>query len=439
MKRRPSIAVRLAFGLSVMMAVLWLGAAAIAGYVMQRELASAFDEALEQSAYRLLPLAIHRVREPEETEELMVDGIDQDESYFSYFVQRPDGSVLVRVGDTPPAADIDVTSEFSDQAGRRVFVLLDPRSGFRIVVFEQVQRRVSALVQSLSGLLWPLVALIPLIGLAIWVAIRLALRPVEEISRAIKARDGANLEPIDVVEQPAELAPIAEAVDDLLARLKQALDAERAFAASSAHELRTPIAGALAHAELLQAELAGQPGERRVLEVLDSLAHLSRLTDKLLQLARLEAGFARSDVQHDLLPVVHLVVRDFEATAATADRIEVSGLELGLRSHIDMDAFAAALRNLIENALAHGSATEPVEVRVEPGNVVRVSNGGAVVSAEALANIAKPFVRGDTTADGTGLGLALVATVMRQTGGQLELRSPRSGSADGFEAKLVLG
>ena len=56
--RRSSIAWRLAIGLSIMVAVLWLGAATIAGLVMQRELDSAFDELLEQAAYRLLPLGV---------------------------------------------------------------------------------------------------------------------------------------------------------------------------------------------------------------------------------------------------------------------------------------------------------------------------------------------------------------------------------------------
>ena len=81
------------------------------------------------------------------------------------------------------------------------------------------------------------------------------MKPVLRLSRDIAAA-APNLAPLDISDQPSELRPIAEAVARLVERLRAALDAERAFAANSAHELRTPIAGALARTQRMIAELA---------------------------------------------------------------------------------------------------------------------------------------------------------------------------------------
>jgi two-component system, OmpR family, sensor kinase len=440
--RRPSIAWRLAIGLTVMTALLWLGATAIAGLVMQRELDTAYDQLLEQAAYRILPLAMHRIREPGEDDELRVEGLSdrEDDEYFAYYVVRKTGSVVIRAEDVPDSIVArTIPDGFSSSDGRRVFALTDGRSGFQIVVLEHTEHRAAALTQSLGGLLWPLLALIPLIVIGIWYAIGLAMRPVAAMSRDIAVRDRRNLTPLNIEGQPVELAPIAEAVADLLGRLRSALAAERAFAASSAHELRTPIAGALAQVQQLAIELGSRPEAHRLREVEAALRHLAQLSEKLLQLSRLEAGFARSDREVDLTSVLRLVVRDFQSSALYHDRVTLTDNSSGtLRGSIDIDAFAIAIRNLVENALLHGASDGPVLITVEPGNVVQVANEGPVVPTDLLETIAEPFARGVTTAKGTGLGLSIVRTIMEQTGGTLALHSPATGRTDGFEAILTL-
>ena len=176
-------------------------------------------------------------------------------------------------------------------------------------VLTTVTRR---LVESIAALAWPLLGLLPLIALGIWVAIRLAMRPVERLRRDIESRDGRNLAPLSIEGHPVELAPIAQAVASLIDRLKTAMDAERSFAASSAHELRTPIAGALAQTQQLALELGKAPGHERLKEIELALKSLGQLAEKLLQLSRLEAGFARTDQIVDLMPALNLVVRDFQ-------------------------------------------------------------------------------------------------------------------------------
>ena len=233
------------------------------------------------------------------------------------------------------------------------------------------------------------------------------------------------------------MKPIADAVARLVERLRVALDAERAFSANSAHELRTPIAGALAQTQRLIAELDDVEHRRRARDVEGTLKRLSRLSEKLLQLSRVDAGISLRDEVVDLLPVLDVVVADASARLAdgrTISYVKAEGAELVAR--MDADAFAMAVRNLLDNAALHG--TGAIEVRLERQGVVHVVNDGPVVPPAVLARLTQRFARGRTAVAGSGLGLAIVETIMEQSGGRLRLVSPATGRDDGFEARLEL-
>ena len=438
MKRPPSIALRLALLLTLVTGIFWLGAAAVSTTVLQHELQEAFDESLSQSAYRLLPLALHDLREPEERHEPVRRMNEPDNSAFTYFVHDGNGRILLRAEDAPDSVTTLPTSTgYVEVDGRRAFSISDQRTGLGIVVLEMSDHRQEALADAAGTLFWPLVALIPLLAVGIWGVVRLAMQPINRFSRDIALRDSGNLAPLEASGQPAELAPIASEVSALLDRLKAAMDAERSFAANSAHELRTPIAGALAQTQRLALDLGAHPAAPRVHEVERALRHLSVLSEKLLQLARLEAGFARSEQAVALRPIIELVVRDFESAQATRGRVRFSadaGIDLDAR--INPDAFAIALRNLVQNALLHGAADGVVEITAQTGPSITVSNHGPVVAPEILSQLGNRFARGETGASGTGLGLAIVGAIAQQTGGQMRLASPIPGQADGFTVSI---
>lgn len=456
MKRRPSIALRLALGLSAGMALLWIGAAAISVAVMQHELSEAYDDSLRQSALRLLPLAVHDLGERDHELRRLVVGDDGEvsdgdadeyrrdrvphDASFTYFIRDPEGQLILRDEHAPEDISTgQLPDGFGALDGQRTFALADPRSGYSIVVVELSDRRLTALRDSAAALGLPLLALIPLIAGGVWLAMRLALRPLEALRRDIAQRDSRNLAPLRSDGHPAELAPIADAVAALIERLKSALDAERAFAARSAHELRTPIAGALAQTQQLADDLAGRPGVERVKEIEAALKRLSQLSEKLLQLARIEAGFAKTDSETDQLPVLKMVVRDINTSTAWRDRVALhAGGATKLPAAIDADAFAIVVRNLVENGLKHGAAQAPVRVIVGDADTLRIQNEGTPLDPAELARLGQPFVRGETNAEGSGLGLSIARSILEQAGGRLTLNSPIEGLSGGFEAAVEL-
>jgi len=436
----PSITARLIVGLTLGTTLLWCGATAYSTYVSRHELNEAFDRALEEAARRILPLALDDVLGHETDDGHAIQHfIDGSREYFSYQLRDSTGRIVLRAHDAPlePFAGTPDPG-FATHGRYRLFTNTDDATGLTITVAETTRGRQDAILGAAKAMLWPLVLLIPLNILAIWLAVRSAMRPVSRLSRDIAERGASNLTPLDISDQPRELRPIAVAIARLMGRLRAALDAERAFAANSAHELRTPIAGALAQTQRLIAEASDPRDRRRARELEGALKRLSALAEKLMQISRVDAGLS-ADECVNLIPALDLVVADCAKTLDDPGRIRYdkpSGAKLVAR--VDMDAFAIAVRNLIDNAINHGAPEGQVVVGVEPVRVVRVVNKGPIVPPEALAKLKERFMRGESRSAGSGLGLAIVETIVAQTGGTLELFSPAPGEPDGFEARLTL-
>lgn len=437
----PSITARLIFALTLATSVMWCGAAAWSTYISYHELNEAFDRALQEAGRRLLPLAADDVLGHEADDSRAIQRfIDGREEYLSYQLRDAAGRVVLRAHDAPSAPyGQTVTPGFSTSGNYRLYTETDSTTGLTITVAETSKGRWEAVIGGAWAMLLPLAGLVPLNMLAIWLAVRGAMKPVRRLSTDIAGRSSYNLAALDISDQPRELKPIAEAVAHLLERLRAALDAERAFAANSAHELRTPIAGALAQTQRMIAELGNSKDRRRGREVEANLKRLSSLAEKLMQLSRADAGVGLGDSEIDLVAVADLVVGDCARRLEEPERIHYTKPDgVTLVARMDMDAFAIALRNLIDNAASHGLAGGIIAVTVEPHGVVRIINQGPMIAQDVLPKLKHRFARGETRHAGSGLGLAIVETIMAQTGGKLEIFSPARGRPDGFEARLTL-
>jgi two-component system OmpR family sensor kinase len=158
-----------------------------------------------------------------------------------------------------------------------------------------------------------------------------------------------------------------------------------------------------------------------------------------MQISRVDAGLSAGQSEVDLIPAMDLVVADCAKALDEPGRIHyIKPPGATLVARIDMDAFAIAVRNLIDNAVNHGALEGQIDVQVTPGDVIRIINEGPIVPSDALANLKDRFVRWQSRSAGSGLGLAIVETISAQTGGKLELFSPAPGRTDGFEARLTL-
>ncbi|NTG74978.1 HAMP domain-containing protein [Agrobacterium rhizogenes] len=440
--RPTSITRRLIAALTGTVVVFWLIAVGIGVYVVNHELSETFDGALQETAERLMPLVVDDLAnrdpssDPQSLEELN-KGLNRE--YLTYQVLDASGKVILHSHDAPPVAyEVPLKIGFHNTPKYRIYTESSLNGTIFLHVADAFKNRREASRESGVALLWPLLALIPASILAIWFAVGRSLRPIDRLRSDIATKDGGNMVPLESDTLPRELQPIARSVNLLLERLRSALEAEREFTANSAHELRTPIAGALAQTQRLIAELPAGPLVERAGRIETSLSNLGRLAEKLLQLSRAQAGIGTGDKPVDLMAVIETIIGDYDRDTGTAGRIllETSRNEKLIRN-VDIDAFAIVMRNLIENALIHGPTDDEVTVKVD-GDVIRILNGGHALSLEELAGLKKRFWRGKTKASGSGLGLAIAERIVGQIGGRLDLLSPAAGRADGFEARITL-
>lgn len=431
--RKYSLQKRLGLGLTLGMTVLWLIAVTASALVVRHELNEVFDSALEETAQRILPLAVVEITNREGTTAQRIAALDAHDEYLTYLVRAGEGNILLRSHDADPGVFGDRAHKgFVTTPTHRIYGVAAVRNTLWIQVAEPLAHRREATLEASAALLLPLALLIPLSLVAVWWLVRTSLRSVRAYRDAISARGPGDLSPVRTEHLPTEIEPIAAAVDQLLERLRRALDAERSFTANSAHELRTPLATALAQVQRLKQEMPSGSLQDKTLQIEETLRGLSRLAEKLMQLAKAEGGRLLSEQPQDLVPVLALVVDEFHHSATLPLQLDLPEGS-PVMSTLDQDTFAILVRNLIDNALKHGAADQPVNISLTAGGVLRVINSCPVIPPERLQYLLGRFVRSATDAPGSGLGLAIADAIATGIGATLTLRSPATGRLDGFE------
>lgn len=428
---------RLGTGLTLGVTLLWLMAVGLSALVVHHELNEVFDSALEETAQRLLPLAVVEITNREQMTPQRIVALAAHEEYLTYLVRDARGNILLRSHDAEPAVFGDRPRRgFASTETHRLYGVSAVRDSIWIQVAEPLAHRREAALEASAALLLPLLLLIPLSLAGVWWLVRSSLGSVRSLRADLAARGAGDLSPVPDAELPTELRPITEAVNQLLARLRRALEAERSFTANSAHELRTPLATALAQLQGLRRTLPTHHQEQAQ-RIEESLRGLARLAESLMQLAKAEGGGLLSEQASDLAPVLALVVDELRHRAPQPLRLTLPAGPLP--STLDPDAFAILARNLIDNAIKHGAADQPVEISLSEDGLLRVVNACPVVPGETLARLRSRFVRANSAAPGSGLGLAIADAIAAGTGAELRLLSPASGREDGFEAQFDLG
>lgn len=437
--KTKSLQKTLGVGLTVGMTLLWMVALLSAIFVAQSKLNALFDSALAETAQRLMPLAVVEIINTEDPRQLQnIMPFDAHDEQLVYLIRDEFGTILLQSHNADPAVfNQELLKGFSSSATHRFYGATAVQDTLHIEVAEPLIQRREAIIKMAITLLWPLVLLIPLCFIGTWLFVRYSLRHVLAYRNEIESRGSSDLSPPRMQGLPTEILPIAESVNNLLDRLRRALEAERSFTANSAHELRTPIATALAQIQRLQQEVSAGPIQERITKIETSLRGLSGLSEKLMQLAKAEGGGLLSTEQHDLISLLQLIVDDLRRSPSAA-KMNLTLPENGkFMSVIDPDAFAILIRNLLDNAINHGTQNQPVEINFSATGILQIVNAGSVVPAETLAQLRRPFVRSNTTAPGSGLGLAIADAIVTGLGATMTFNSPATGRTDGFEVRVV--
>ncbi|PJF08821.1 histidine kinase dimerization/phospho-acceptor domain-containing protein [Pseudorhodobacter sp. MZDSW-24AT] len=240
---------------------------------------------------------------------------------------------------------------------------------------------------------------LPLIALLLWGLrgiVAGATAPVARLAQAVAARAPDDGAPSGVTDTPQEMQPLVQALDAYLARISDLRQSERAFIANAAHELRTPLA-TMRNRLTLSSDAQAQAA-------ISTLDALTRRVERLLQLSRLEAGLGLGRGPADLLQILRLLRDDLGPGARDLIWLDDGDLD-ALPVAADPDALAILLRNLIENALDHGSGT----VRITLGHAGDLVLENPADHPRLPANRHSPgTVSRSALSRGAGLGLTII-------------------------------
>lgn len=267
---------------------------------------------------------------------------------------------------------------------------------------------------------------------AYWVAAA-ALRPVEAMRARAASISAAEPERLPVPASGDEIARLGETLNEMLGRLQEAIEHERAFVADASHELRTPLA-------ILRAELDLALGEGRSPEELRAaLASAAEETDRLTQLAEDLLTIAQTEGGELPLRIGPLNVDEvLEAVRRRfSRRVEEEGREIVVEGGaIDLAAdrlrLDQAIGSVVDNALRYGAGTITVTATRRDGAVeIAVRDEGPGFPEQFLDRAFERFSRASSSRrdGGSGLGLAIVRTVARAHGGEARAANLPGGGA----------
>jgi two-component system sensor histidine kinase TctE len=296
-----------------------------------------------------------------------------------------------------------------------------------VEVAETLIKRSTLAREILLGMVAPQVALFGVALLLAWLGVLRGLKPLTDLAAQIESRDQNNLSPVSQGGLHRETRILVTRINELLARLGSAIQAQKRFVADAAHQLRTPLAAVLLHAE--RAERAPDaPSEREALRALHrSVERAARLSQQLLALARAEP---------EAVTVLELKAVDLSELAR---RIGEEWIGRALEKDIDFGLIvpqgpvwiygderllAEMLSNLIDNALRYGNESGKVNLIVQADSLysICVQDDGPGIPVQERTRILERFYRvPGSSGEGCGLGLAIVEEIARLHKSKVEI------------------
>jgi two-component system sensor histidine kinase TctE len=304
------------------------------------------------------------------------------------------------------------------------------------VTVGETTRKRDRLAEEILLYVWvPQILLLALAGGVAYRAIVVQTDKVHALSVSLRDMSARKLSPVTGENMPAEMMPLIEALNALIAKLDAAALAHRTFIANAAHQLRTPLTALQLQAE--QALHCGSlPEMREAIGRLQDVVHRAgRLANQLLLLSRAEPE-AQSGANRRPTDLYELAFETARAwvPAAMAVSIDLGFDESSAHAVVDLDEalVAEAINNLLDNALKYcpPRTRVTVAVRMTPQPTVVVEDTGRGIAPAERASVVKRFYRGDhATGGGTGLGLAIANEIALAHAGEFSITDAPGGGA----------
>lgn len=317
--------------------------------------------------------------------------------------------------DFAPPIKTGVTNETVNGEVWHTFVLKNKNQMVRIA--QPQYTRFESLASLSIHLLWPVLAMLPLLALFLWFGIGYGLRPLQHIIEELRRRHVKSLDPITPAHPVKEIQPFIEALNDLLKRLHHSFMLQERFIADAAHELRTPIMGLSIEMEVMARETDPLAQKQSLIQLQQSIARLSHLVQQLLTLTKIDPEKSlQKPTIIDLTDLCKLVIGEL---LPSANRKNID-LGMGEQCHTNImgypDDLRILLNNLVDNAIRYIPDNGKIDLSVfqqDKSIILEVSDNGPGIPKSEHLRVTERFYRGKhPNIQGSGLGMNIVKNIV---------------------------
>jgi len=304
----------------------------------------------------------------------------------------------------------------------------------RILVAETMHKREEVATKIFSQWAPLQIIVLALAGAFIWLAVTRNLRQVDSVAARIGAYEPDNLTPIaDTERMPAEITPLINAINRLIAKLSEEQDSQKRFISNAAHQLRTPLAALQVQTQRVLRERDPLKHDQALGDVHRAVTRLHHVTHQLLTLMRSEQQ-TEKHLKLGAVDLAELAREEVERWADSALKRDIDlgyeGPERGVTINGDAHLLRELMGNLIDNAIRYQQPGGTVTLTLGGDPVwLAVDDNGPGIPEQERSLVLERFYRGSTSelAGGCGLGLPIAYEIAARHGAHLHITDGPGG------------
>jgi len=303
----------------------------------------------------------------------------------------------------------------------------DTMNDISVQISQPTQARQQVILEISSKFLIPLLLQIPILSLLIWLTVSKGLKPITNVSTAIEARGSGALHPLALDELPDEIKPMILALNELLARLGNALKVQQRFTADAAHELRTPLTAVQLQLDVLNRSQSHQDKQAALAKLNSGVKRSIHVVRQLLSLAHQEPEANNHQFAAiDLFVLLNECMGDFQ-NQIHQKNIKVSGPSSQASQLVNgnKSSLRILLDNLFDNSIRYTQPNGNIEISLETiaaQVILQVADDGIGIEPSERERVFDRFYRTLSSEEsGTGLGLSIVKAIADQHDANIQL------------------
>ncbi|OOF47803.1 ATP-binding protein [Rodentibacter trehalosifermentans] len=307
----------------------------------------------------------------------------------------------------------------------------------RIIVIQDNNYREDLAYRNAWSSVLPLLVLLPLVILLTIVIVRMAMKPVQRLSKKVERRHEQNLQPLPTDKIPGEIRGFVVEINRLLERTNGFIQQQKRFIADASHELRSPMTALSLQVEQLATQNLPAETQTQIATLKQGIQRSRHLLEQLLSLARLQNQGEKPYTELDVQAIFRQVIGDLLPLALERQQdLGVDG-EQAVKFYGNETDLYLLIKTLTDNAIRYTPNGSQIDLRVKPlenGILLQVEDNGNGIPEEERQRVLDPFYRIlGSSQQGSGLGLAIASEIAKHYGGTIALKE--SGK---FESGLLV-